>query len=366
MLASQETPSQGAVSARAAAAPARTTPSLHSHEKHPGKTPPFRGPRGELVADSIAEVAYLRLGGVDQWVMIRGESLANPPLILLHGGPGLSETSFFRYFNAELEKRFTVVYWDQRGAGKSFDRSIHRSSMRVEQFIADLDELVDAVRARLGKKKVAIFGHSWGSALGVLYAARFPEKVAAYVGSGQIGDAAAAEASSYAFALAEAKRLGDRRALKKLRAIGPPPHDAKRLWAERMLVSRFEGRLGARALWKTTRAVLGAPEASLFDLPKSARGFRFSLDAMWSEVSQLNLMKAAPALQMPVFFFLGRNDHWVPPEVSEAYFDALNAPSKKLVWFEKSRHEPFVDQAAEFNAAMIDLVRPVLAEDRRS
>jgi pimeloyl-ACP methyl ester carboxylesterase len=103
------------------------------------------------------------------------------PLILLHGGPGLSEMGFFRYFNTQLEKTFTVVNWDQRGAGKSFDSGIPRSSMTVEQFIADLDQLVDAVRSRLGKDRVALFGHSWGSALGVLYAARFPEKVAGVV-----------------------------------------------------------------------------------------------------------------------------------------------------------------------------------------
>jgi pimeloyl-ACP methyl ester carboxylesterase len=83
--------------------------------KDPGTTQSFRGPAGELLRASIAEVAYLRLGGLEQWVMIRGESLANPPLILLQGGPGLSETHFFRYFNAPLEKAFTVVYWDQRG-----------------------------------------------------------------------------------------------------------------------------------------------------------------------------------------------------------------------------------------------------------
>jgi pimeloyl-ACP methyl ester carboxylesterase len=201
--------------------------------RHPGKTPPFRGPDGEVVKGSVAQVAYRRLGGVDQWVMIRGESVDNPPLILLHGGPGLSETGFFRHFNAPLETSFTVVYWEQRGAGKSFDRKIPRSSMRVEQFISDLDELVGAVCTRLGKTKVAIFGHSWGSALGPLYAARFPEKVAAYVGSGQIGDWAAGESASYALALADAQRLGKRRAAKQLRAIGPPPHTAERLWTQR-------------------------------------------------------------------------------------------------------------------------------------
>jgi pimeloyl-ACP methyl ester carboxylesterase len=329
--------------------------------KRLGKTPPFLGPRGEPVPGSIAEITYLRLGGVDQWVMIRGESLANPPLILLHGGPGFSEMRLFRHFNAPLEKSFTVVNWDQRGAGKSFDRKIPRSSMTVEQFIADLDELVEAVRKRLRTGKVAIFGHSWGSALGVLYAARFPEKVAAYVGSGQIGDLQAGEASSYAFALAEAQRLDHRKALEQLRAIGPPPHTARSLRTEQMWLLRFDGRLEARALWEMGRILLGRPEASILDLPNLLRSFRFSIDAMCAEVSAIDLVKLVPALQMPVFFFLGRHDHWVPPEASVAYFDALTAPAKKIVWFEASGHDPFVDEPYKFNAAMADLVRPVIA-----
>ena len=92
--------------------------------KRAGKTKPFRGPDGKVLPGSIAEAKYLRLGGLEQWVMIRGESLDNPPLVLLHGGPGLTETPFFRHFNAPLEKTFTVVYWDQRGSGKSFDSKI--------------------------------------------------------------------------------------------------------------------------------------------------------------------------------------------------------------------------------------------------
>ena len=326
--------------------------------KRPGTTPPFRGAKGEPVPGSIAEAGYFRIGGIDQWVMMRGERLGNPPLILLHGGPGFSDTLLFRHYNAPIEKSFTVVYWDQRGAGKSFDRAIPRSSMTVEQFIADLDELVEAVRKRLGKNRMAIFGHSWGSALGVLYAARFPEKVAAYVGSGQIGDWSAGEALTYTFALAEAQRLNNRKALKKLRAIGPPPHTAKALWTERAWLQRLAGQSGARALWKIARIALSSPESSVFDLPGGLRAFWFSSKAMWAEVSKLNLLKAAPALQMPVFFFLGRHDHWVSPETSVAYFNALTAPSKKLVWFEESGHEPFADEPAKFNQAMVELVRP--------
>jgi pimeloyl-ACP methyl ester carboxylesterase len=331
--------------------------------KHLGTTPPFRGTTGEIVPGSIAEIKYLRLGGLDQWVMIRGESVGNPPLILLHGGPGFTEMRLFRHFNAPLEKSFTVVNWDQRGAGKSFDRKIPKSSMTVEQFISDLDELVDAVCKRVEKNKVVVFGHSWGSALGVLYAARFPEKVAAYVGSGQVGDWPTGEMSSYAFVLAEAERRNNRKAVHELRAIGVPPHTAKKLWVQRTWLDRVEGHPGGMSMWRFGRIVLGGPESSMFDLANIWRGFTFSLDAMWAEVSALNLMKVVPALQIPVFFFLGRRDHQVPAETSVAYFDALIAPSKKLVWFEKSGHEPFVDEPAKFNTAMVELVRPLAATD---
>lgn len=231
--------------------------------------------------------------------------------------------------------------------------------MTVDQFLTDLDQLVDAVSARVGQRQVVLFGHSWGSAIGTLYAARFPQKVAAYVGSGQVGDSQAGEAASYAYALAEAERRGNRRALKALGAIGPPPHSAKSLWVERTWLSRFDGLMSARNMWETGRMFLEGPERSVVDLRNLMRGFRFSLDALWAEASTIDLMTAVPALRMPVFFFLGRRDHWVPPETSVAYFNALAAPSKTLVWFEQSGHEPFADEAEKFNASMIELVRPV-------
>jgi pimeloyl-ACP methyl ester carboxylesterase len=329
--------------------------------KRLGKTPPFRGPHGEPVRDSIAEINYLPLGGLEQWVMIRGEHLANPALILLHGGPGFGETHFFRRFNAPLETCFTVVYWDQRGTGKSFDRNIPRSSMTVQQFIADLDDLVEAVRRRLGQDRVTIFGHSWGSALGALYAARFPEKVAVYVGCEQVSDSTAAEQASYAIALAEAERRNDAKALQELRAIGRPPyHDSRSLFIERTWLQRFDGELSPRALWKMGRDLLGCREMSIVDLPDIVRGFRFSLDAMWAEIGTLNLFTLVPVLSMPVFFFAGRRDHWIPPDTIVAYFNALAAPSKQLVWFEESAHEPFVDEPAKFNRTMLELVRPAV------
>jgi pimeloyl-ACP methyl ester carboxylesterase len=108
------------------------------------------------------------------------------------------------------------------------------------------------------------------------------------------------------------------------------------------------------------RDFLGCPEMSLVDLPDIVRGFRFTFDAMWSEIRTLNLFTLVPALRMPVFFFVGRRDRWIPPETSVAYVNALTAPSKQVVWFEESAHEPFVDEPAKFNRTMIELIRPAV------
>ncbi len=332
--------------------------------KHPGKTPPFRGPRGETLPGSIAEIRYVCLGELDQWVMIRGESTSNPPLILLHGGPGFPEMRLFRTFNSALEKSFTVVYWEQRGTGKSFDSKTPQSSLTVAQFIADLDELVEWVRKRLDKDKVAIYGHSWGAVLGPLYAARFPEKVSVYVGTGQIGDWSASEVLSYNFTVAEAERRHSRKALKELRAIGSPPHTYQEMSVQRKWLVRFTGIARGLSFWKFVRILLGGPESSIFDLPNILRGFMLSA-VMWPKVSAINLMKAAPVVPVPVFFFIGRHDHVVDPETSFAYFDMLTAPSKKFVWFENSAHEPPVEEPAKFNSLMADLVLPVARAGER-
>jgi pimeloyl-ACP methyl ester carboxylesterase len=329
--------------------------------KHTGSTQPFRAANGEVVPNSVAEVGYLRLGGLDQWVMIRGENVANPLLILLHGGPGFPEMRLFRYFNAPLEKTFTCVYWEQRGTDKSFDSKIPVSSMTVEQFVADLDELVEAMRKRFGKLKVAIYGHSWGSALGVLYAARFPGKVSVYAGAGQIGDWPASEPLSYEFTLAEAERRHNRAALKQLRALGSPPHTVSKMMVQRKWLTRFAGIVRGISLWKFCRIMLGGPESSIFDLVNVLRGTRFSSYAMWDEVSRLNLTRLAPALAMPVFFFIGRHDHVIAPETSAAYFEMLSAPAKKLVWFENSGHEPAAEEPEKFHRVMAEFVRPAAA-----
>jgi pimeloyl-ACP methyl ester carboxylesterase len=336
-----------------------------TRKKLAGTTPLFLGPDGRPLPHSVAEAQYLNLGGVDQWVMTRGaKTQSNPILILLHGGPGISETIFWRYSNSlVLEQEFTVVYWDQRGSGKSYDPNPSKETMTVEQFIQDLDELVDTLLRRFDKQKVVIFGHSWGSVLGALYCSKFANKVQCYVGCAQIGDWAASEKETYQFVLEEMEQRFHRRALCELHQVGPPPHDWDGLYTQRKWLSELEGDMSR---WNGLRILymhLKVPEASLTELFRFWKVLHFSIDAMWSEVSTINLVKQVPQLEMPTYFLLGRLDHCISPQNSMEFVDTLKAPRKEVYWFEDSHHLPFMDEPDRFNSIMTSVIRPNLKSD---
>jgi pimeloyl-ACP methyl ester carboxylesterase len=328
-----------------------------------GRTPAFRDAQGAVLTGSVAEEGHVRLGGLDQWVMVRGRSTANPLLIILHGGPGSPETALFRATNAELEGVYTVVYWDQRGAGRSYRKSIDPASMTTERFVADLDELVDALLARFAKPKVALLGHSWGSVLGALYASRHAEKVSVYVGVCQVADMARSERESYAFVLAEAERRQHRPALKALRAIGPPPYGGMReAGVQRRWLMAFGGATGPGfSLGGLFFRALATPEAPLLHLVGFVRGSMFSLRCLEAELMDANLSRDVRRFDVPVVFILGRHDQQVVAKVSAEYFQAIDAPHKALFWLERSGHFLPFEEPAAFDRIMIDNVRPLAA-----
>ncbi|MBL6853964.1 MAG: alpha/beta hydrolase, partial [Alphaproteobacteria bacterium] len=187
--------------------------------------------------------------------------------------------------------------------------------------------------------------------------ARHPEKVSAYIGTGQIGDLAASEADGYAFVLEEAKRRGNAKAVEELTRLGPPPYTEQQMMVQRRWLGRFVGTLGSVPVWTALRIVLFASGTSIFSLPKVVGGMFFSLRTLWPQVSAINLERDAPELKMPVWFLNGRNDHQVSAAKTEQYFNKLIAPSKKLVWFEKSGHFAPFEEPEAFNAAMAEIAR---------
>jgi pimeloyl-ACP methyl ester carboxylesterase len=329
--------------------------------KHPGTTAPFKDEDGRPQQGSVAEICPVVLGGHEQWVMVRGRRATAPVLILLHGGPGFPETQLFRRHNAALEEDFVVVYWEQRGAGRSFVDTLDPATMTLPQFLVDLDALVDVMRRRFGHPRVALLGHSWGTFLGAVYAHRHPDKVSVYAGSGQLSDWAESERASYAIALERAAAAGADDVLEKLRAIGPPPHSADALWTERTCLQQLAGHLDARGLWDLGKTFLSSSELSVLDVPRLVAGFRWSLAQMWDDVSRLSLIEHAPRLACPVVLLLGRDDTWVPPAISLDWLQAVDAPAKEVVWFDGAGHQPFVDAPDRFNEAVRTRVAPLAA-----
>ena len=147
--------------------------------------PPFKDQSGKVLENSVSKLEKLTLGGIEQWITVRGKQKELPILLYLHDGPGSPQTGAQRKYNAILEDYFLVVNWDQRGAGKSYTPHIPADTMNFEQLLSDAYELVLYLKDTYQKEKIFLMGHSFGAALGLLFAHRYPELIQAYIGINQ-------------------------------------------------------------------------------------------------------------------------------------------------------------------------------------
>lgn len=273
---------------------------------------------------------------------------------------GASESALFRHYNAELEKYFLVVYWEQRGTGRSYHSDLAPESMTIEQFLRDLDEVVELVKRRFHKDKVVLLGHSWGTALGTIYSFRRPEKVSAYVGVAQISNNQEGARLSCEFATAQAHERADDNALRELQEICPSPRSVDDRLALGRRVERFGGTFhGDLSTGKLIWAALCTDEANLIDLVKFGQGNRFSLGLLESENQRLKLDAQYRSFAVPIFFLLGRYDWHVPSILAKTYFDKIQAPYTKIIWFEQSAHNPPFEEPEKFDQVLIKEVLPV-------
>lgn len=303
---------------------------------------------------------YLSIDGARLYVLTRGADAAAPVLLWLHGGPGGAETPLFRLYDAELEQHFAVTYWDQRGAGRSFDPDADPRELTVARHLADLDAVVDHQRASLGRDKLFLIGHSWGGALGLLYLREHPEKVAAFIGVAPLTSGLARQRAQRDFVASEAGRRGDAESLEKLEQIGDPPYSAAQDLAISRLVDLYGGAFHERPsfTWALLRAsVYGY--AWPWEIPRFIRANDASLEAMNDELRELDLGRSVPRVAVPVFFFLGRYDHQVDARVSAEYLDGLEAPAKRVVWFEHSAHNVPFEEPATFCTAVVEALGPL-------
>ena len=302
----------------------------------------------------------LPVGGAELYLLTRGADSSAPVLLWLHGGPGGAETPLFRLYDAELEQHFVVTYWDQRGAGRSFDPEADPNQLTIARHLADLDAVVDHLRASFGREKLVLIGHSWGGALGLLYVQAHPEKVAAFIGVAPLTSGIARQRAQYAFVADEARRRGDAASLEKLEQIGAPPWSAAQDLATSRLVDAYGGAFHQRPsfTWAVLRAMANG-YAWPWEVPRFIRANDLSLEAMNGELLELDLGRSVPRVAVPVFFFLGRYDHQVEARISAEYLDGLAAPAVKTVWFEESAHNVPFEEPEKFCAAVAEVLAPL-------
>ena len=315
--------------------------------------------------NGISEIQYLKINNTRQYVLIRGENVKNPILLFLHGGPGASATAMLRKLNSDLEKHFTIVYWDQRNAGKSYEKKFPKEEIKVQKYIQDVDTLVSYLKDRLNAKKIFLVGHSWGSRLGMYAIQKYPENFIAYVGIGQELSSYEGELISYQYTLNKAKELNNVKAIKELEEIGEPQsgdytkmykNGHRDYWKQKNWLIKLGGdSYGKPIYFKWMLSIWFSREYSFFDLLKFRKSSSFSSDNIIhdQDYNNIDFFKQFPEVKIPVFFISGKYDYNIPWTLVEKYCDSLKAPHKEFIMFEKSGHNPVFEEPEKFNKEII-------------
>jgi pimeloyl-ACP methyl ester carboxylesterase len=311
-------------------------------------------------AKGIDEATFVKIGGIEQWITIRGWDRDNPVLLFLHGGPGDVTNPWTFVMFASWEKQFTVVQWDQRGAGRTLRKSgpAIAPTLTVDRMVQDGIELAEYLRRHLAKNKIILVGHSFGSILGVLMARANPGLFHAFVGTGQVAD----ETRNYAFAYDElrkkAQATGNQQALDELGRVGPPPYESgagyrvQRKWA-----NAFEG--ADQFLDGTLGLALVAPGNSVQDINDSAAGQILSAERLVPQTRSQRPQDLGLDFSLPIFIFQGAEDFTTPTALAREYFDAIKAPAKAFVAIPGAGHFAVFMSSDAFLRELVARVRPL-------
>jgi pimeloyl-ACP methyl ester carboxylesterase len=310
-----------------------------------------------LKADPIEEYSVEIIGGVKQAILIRGENNNNPVMLRFHGGPGYP---YFPYLPKngplkDLEKHFTMVYWEQRGTGASYSSKIKKSSMNVDRFVEDAHEVIQFVKNKLQVENVYIWGHSWGSSIGILLAKKYPEDIIAYIGTGQSVFPLKNERACYNYAIEKVLKEDNPKGLRELYKIDTSQYDLKDALTVRKWIYSYGGVVLAngderpyvdekiiKKIWRTPQYNFRNKINIIFHPYYSTR-------QLWEDMRKINLFKQLPDIEIPVYFMLGRHDRIVSSELAAEYFHYLKATAgKQLIWFDHSAHRPHKEEPDKF------------------
>jgi pimeloyl-ACP methyl ester carboxylesterase len=308
-------------------------------------------------ASPIAEAMYLPIGGIDQWVTIKGADRNNPVLLFLHGGPGGAQSAVADSLYPGWERDFTLVQWDQRDAGRTFIKNGEavESTITVERMTDDGIEVAEYLRGRLRKDKIILTGGSWGAVLGVRMAHARPELFHAYVGLAQPTSWQRVVAASYARVREIAEAKDDAQALAALSELGPPP------WSS---LDAFMAFGKVRQPYQAEFTTAPSPRFALADeyaaefQQNAERNRAFALRYTWRLLSPIDLTTLTD-FELPIFLIHGEDDLTIPPQSTRAYFETIAAPRKEFYLVPGTGHNPSAPELEKLREVLLAEVRPL-------
>lgn len=312
------------------------------------------------MSGSLFEKVFVDVNGTRQGLFLRTMHPGNPVLLHLHGG--LPESFLSERTRDPLEEVFTVVWWEQRGAGLSYSPRIPPETMTLEQFIEDTLVVANYLRRRFDQDRIHLLGHSGGTFLGIQAAARAPELFHSYIGVAQMVDQLRSERLAWEFMMKRYTQKGDRRMVRRLQAAEvtlkggvPRSYLAVR--------DRAIHALGIGTTREMRSVITGVVVPSLTSRQYSWseklgmwRGkMRAGVSPLWSEMLSSNVAVTVPSLEIPAYFLHGRHDYTCSYQLARSYAETLRAPAKGFYTFEDSAHSPNLEEP--------DRARRILAED---
>jgi pimeloyl-ACP methyl ester carboxylesterase len=310
----------------------------------------------------IDEASFVRVGGIDQWVTIRGQNRDNPVLLFLHGGPGFAFLSLNPRAFLKWEKDFTLVQWDQRGAGKTYGKSGPLGpAVTIDEMARDGVELAEFVRERLQKQKVILVGLSWGTIVGIHMAKIRPELFTAYVGTGQVAKYLPGRRLAYTQLVAEARARADRKAVGELEGVGPPPYESSaKAGVHAQWATAYEP--GMPSMWNNISTVLFDSAITVRDVSNLIKGMGDSEDHFRVQLDSVDLPALGSDFAIPIFVFQGARDNVNPVQSLTGYFDSIKAPQKRLVVIPGAGHNVMLTKSDDFLRLLVELVRPLAVQ----
>jgi len=324
-----------------------------------------------VTPNGVQETYKTPIGGIDQWINVRGQDRSNPLILFVHGGPASPAMATMWQFQRPIEEYFTVAQWDQRGAGKTF-REVNPDSIsdtiHIPRYVDDAIEVAEHLRKKYKKDKVILLGHSWGTIVAMQAALKRPDLFYAYVGIGQVISTPENERISFDYALKQAKANNNEEALKDLESIAPYPGDQP-ITRERIVKARkWPQYYGGMTAYRNSSPYffdgpMLSPEYSEEDADAIDQGSLFTLGRVLPEFVTVDMSKVRK-FPIPVVMFLGRHDYTTPAQPTADWMKQVKAPYKQVVWFENSAHMMPWEEPGKTLVSLLTYVRP-LAQARR-